>query len=125
MREVGVFEEAAHLGDVPGQKQVVVAEVADDRATRLLQHLVTKALAVPLALGEVEEPHACVGRELLDRPPRVVLHAVSDDEDLEGDRPLCERAPDGRGEERGVVVRRDEDRRVDRQPWSAVRNGTG
>ena len=111
--EVGVLEQLEHRGDVAGEEQVVVAQVADDLAVGLRERCVSMALPVPLALRAIEEAHTGIGQERLQRGARVVLDAVADDEQLDRAALLGERAPHAYGRSCGMTVRRDENRRVD------------
>ena len=67
---------------------------------------------MPLSFRAIEESQSRVGEKRVECAAGVVLDAVSDDEQLDGDVLLRERAPYGVRKERRVPVRRDEDRRV-------------
>src|SRR5687768_11374428 len=112
MGEVGLLQQLEHPRDVARKEQVVVAEVADDLARRFRQRGVPVSLPVALALREVEEAHARIGEERLERGPSVVLDAVPDDEQLDRRPLLSERASHRVRQQRRVAVGRDEDGRV-------------
>lgn len=82
MREVRVFEEAAHACDVLREEEVVVGEVANDLAPRLPQGGVAVDLAVPRAFGVVEEPDPLVPLQLAYDLAGDLGHAVADDKQL-------------------------------------------
>ncbi len=65
---------------------------------------------VPFALRQVEEAHARIGQERLERRPRVVLDAVADDEQLDRRSLLGERALHRVRQCRRVAICRNENR---------------
>jgi hypothetical protein len=96
-----------------GKEKIVVREVADEGRIGLLKGSVPMRFASPQSLGQIEETHAPVAEKRLERRSAVVLDTVADDDYLDLDPSLGEGAADGERKQRGVAMRRYEDRRVD------------
>jgi hypothetical protein len=95
-----------------GEPEVVVGEVQDVGRGQLAQERVAVELAVPLALGSVDDPHPVVGRrDGLRRRARRVVHAVAQHHDLQLAEGLAQRAGHGQRQRGRVAVRGDHDGR--------------
>jgi glycosyltransferase involved in cell wall biosynthesis len=125
MGEVSIGEQSEHLDHVPREEEIVVTEIRHDASGRLLQRLVSEALAVPLPFRRIEEADACIFEEWAQRGSGVVFDAVAYDEDFDLGTVLRERTAQCDRQESRMTVRRNEDRRVDRATVEFCRVGRG
>ncbi|MEA2214064.1 MAG: hypothetical protein QOF83_4012 [Solirubrobacteraceae bacterium] len=127
MGEVDRLQSLHSSGQMIGEHDVVVAEVADVRRRRQREHLVTDELAPARRLRVLDETYARVAQQRAHGLAYLVRGTVSYDHELKGANRLIEDALAGQVDRAGVTVGGNDygDQRTVRSRRSShQRNGT-
>src|SRR4029453_12799081 len=103
------LERVVHTLEVLGEPEIIVAQVGNHLAVRLLERKVPGGPPVTLTLRKVEEADAPIlPRELCNHRAGRIIHTVPDNEDLDVAHALAERTLDRVPEGGPMIMGRDE-----------------